>query len=321
MKTLQDFPISELTNYKIGGKARYVLECENKEDVLQALDFIDKNNILQIFVMGLGTNLLFNDEKFDGVIIKIVRSQNNLISLTSDGYVSSFAGELVDNLIQFAFANDLIGLEWAGGLPGTVGGGVRGNAGAFGGEMKDTFYEAEVLLLHEKGFDIKNYTHKDMEFSYRHSAIKNNKKQILLSCTFILSKTDSKQVAKAKEKYMSCIAYRKEQHPLNYPNCGSVFKNIAKSEDIQKILAKFPDLQEKVDTVWRGKIAMGYMTKLLGFEKYKVGGAMISEKHGNYIVNLGGAKFSDVKKIIEDVQDKFQETFGFTPETEVEIVS
>jgi len=313
--------IADITNYKIGGKARVILNCENREDILSALDYIQKEHIDRFFVMGLGTNLLVSDEYFNGAIIRIVRPQNSLISLTLDRYVSTFAGESVDSLIQFAFYNHMIGLEWAGGLPGTVGGGVRGNAGAFGSEIKDTFYQAEILELKNDGTnDILTFSHADMDFAYRNSRIKKDRNHILISCTFILSEANEDGIKAARKKYDEAIEYRRIHHPLEYPSCGSVFKNIAKPEQVEKIISVFPDIAENVEGIWHGKVAMGYLTKRLGFENYRVGNAMISEKHGNYIVNLGGARFLDVKTIIDTIQEKFQNTFGFVPETEVEIV-
>jgi UDP-N-acetylmuramate dehydrogenase len=120
---------------------------------------------------------------------------------------------------------------------------------------------------------------------------------------------------------MNNINYRKEHHPIEYPTCGSVFKNITDANQIQKILAIWPDIKESMDTKWHGKISMGYVVKRLGFSKYRVGNMQVSEKHANFIVNLGNAKASDVLTIIKEIQNKVQETFGFIPEVEVEIVS
>ncbi|HRN96795.1 MAG TPA: hypothetical protein PLD54_05090, partial [Candidatus Levybacteria bacterium] len=114
---------------------------------------------------------------------------------------------------------------------------------------------------------------------------------------------------------------RKERHPLEYPNCGSVFKNIRKKEDIEKVLAVYPDIKEKIEKDWYGKVSMGYLIQRLGLQGYRVGNAQISEKHALFIVNLGGATSQDVRSIINTVTEKCEETFGFTPEVEVEVVN
>lgn len=321
MNIYKDFSVSEITNFKIGGKAQYVFECQNKEDILSALDFIEKNHIKKFFILGLGTNLLFPESYYEGAIIRILNSGQRSIATTSDDMVVAFAGESVDRLIQFGFENNLIGLEWAGGLPGTVGGGVRGNAGAFGGEIKDTFYKAEIIRLYNSSFDIETLSHNDMSFSYRNSFVKQNKNTIIISSMFILSKTDSTQIEKAKQIYQQNIAYRLRNHPIEYPNAGSIFKNIVKKEEVEKILSVYPDIQENVEGKWHGKVAMGYLIKRLGFENYTIGGASVSQKHGNYIINTGRASYQDVKLIIAEIQAKFQELFAFIPEVEIEIVS
>ncbi|MCL4418399.1 MAG: UDP-N-acetylmuramate dehydrogenase [Actinobacteria bacterium] len=320
MKICKNFPLSEVLWYKIGGLTRYFIEASDKEEVLEALDFVKNNKIEKVFIAGLGANLLFTDEYFDGAFIRIVNESNNLIEQTNNNHIRAFAGEILDNVIQYAFQNNLTGIEWAGGLPGTVGAAVRGNVGAFGGEIKDVLAEAELIKITGADFQIIKKKNSELNFSYRNSAIKENKNLIVLSATLKLKKATQEELKKARQAYLSNIAYRNTKHPMEYANCGSVFKNIEKRDEVEKILSLWPDIKEKAEKDWHGKISMGYVARRLGFDGFKIGSAQVSPKHCNFIVNLGGAKFKDVFQIIEAIKSKFSETFGFAPETEIEIV-
>ena len=316
----QDFSLSNILWYKIGGKAKYFLECSKKEDILQAIDFIRSKQLQKIFICGLGSNVLFSDDYFDGAVIRIVSEKNNSPFIKKDGLVEVFAGEILGDLVKYCLDNNLIGLEWAGGLPGTVGAGVRGNVGAFGGEIKDTFVSAEIIDYSTTDLAIKEFSKEDLQFVYRGSYIKTQKKIIVLSASFRLHKGIPEEIIRAREVYERNIQFRKDHHPLEYPNCGSVFKNIRKKEEIEKILSVFPEFKEDVVAKWHGKVAMASLIEKLGFKGYRIGDAQISQKHALFIINRGQAKAKDVLQIIKNVQDKFQVTFGFVPEVEVEIV-
>lgn len=328
MQIYKDFPLSTVLWYKIGGRAKYLLECETQDDILQALEFIQKNKIGKTFVVGLGSNLLFTDEYYDGAVIRIVSGSTNDGSRfhlsQAQGrtfHVSTFAGEVLDNVIQFAFENNLIGLEWAGGLPGTIGAGVRGNVGAFGGEIKDSFDEAEIIDSSKRKFGLTKVNRRNIKFSYRTSTVKTHKNLIVAGVTLALKKANESELSAARQTYFANIEYRNTRHPMDYPSNGSAFKNISKPEQIQKALDVFPDIEEMIKTKWHGKVAMGYLIKRLDMSGFQIGGAQISQKHSNFIINVGGARFTDVLGIIRYVQEKFEETFGFIPEPEVEIVA
>lgn len=318
MNIRNDVPLSEILWYKIGGKTRYLLEATTREDVKRALDFIDKKNVKKIFVCGLGANLIFTDEYFDGAVIRIVTEEPDMH--IQNNYVTSFAGTILDNVITHAFDHSLSGLEWAGGLPGTVGAGVRGNVGAYGGEIKDSIVSAEVLEIIGSGFTVRNLNNSDLQFVYRGSIVKQKRNMIVLSATFQLQKGTSDEVKNSKNIYTEHIEHRKARHPLEYPNCGSVFKNIKKPEQIAKVLEIYPDLKNNVENKWYGKVAAAALIQRFGLQGYRVGNAQVSEKHALFIVNLGGAKAKDVLTIIDAIQEKFENTFGFTLEPEVEIV-
>lgn len=316
-----EYDLKNLLWYKIGGKAQYLLECNNKSDVLEALEFIQKNQIQKTFYLGTGSNLVFTDEYFDGAIIYFAKPDTP--SFTVDGdTVTSFAGEMLVDFIRFAFENNLVGLEWAGGLPGTVGAAVRGNVGAYGGEIKDSIFSVEVVDMRDGEIQVKTLTNEDLEFEYRGSLIKEQRnKLVVLSATCKLKRADDEELTDAIKIHDQHVQHRKDRHPLEYPNCGSVFKNIRKKEDIEKVLAVYPDIQEKIEKDWYGKVAMAYIIQRLGLQGYRVGNAQISEKHALFIVNLGGATSQDVRSIITTVKEKCESTFGFTPEVEVEVIT
>ena len=318
MKIHKDFDLSKLLWYKIGGNARYLLEVESSQDLKEAAEFIQKEKIKKFMPVGLGANLIFTDDYYNGAIIHITswgkprRSENT---------VEAFSGIVLDDVIQFSFEQSLIGLEWAGGLPGTVGAGVRGNVGAFGGEIKDTFESGELVELLDDTVRVKTLSNDEFHFGYRDSVLKHKRNLLLSNARFTLKKATPQELEEAKNTYTSNTEYRKKNHPLDYPNCGSVFKNIKRPEDVEKVLEVTPDLAETIETKWHGKVSMGYLIHYLGFAGYRVGNAQVSEKHNNFIVNLGGAKFLDVITIIQAIQNKCEEVFGFKPEVEVEIVS
>ncbi len=321
MKLYKNLPLKDILYYKIGGNAKFLLKIENKESLLRALDFIQKEKPKRVLPIGLGSNLLVNDEFFDGAVLWFSTSSKNEIIQKDSGLIEAFSSVLLDDLIQFCFSKNLIGLEWAGGLPSTIGGAVRGNVGAFGGEISGSVDKIEVFEVRKDGnFVQKTLKASDLEFSYRESLVKKHKNWIIGNSYFKLNNTDKKALKKAKEVYLSHIEYRNKNHPMDYPSCGSVFKNIVSKEDVEKIINRWPDIKDLVANKWYNKASTGYIINRLGFSGYKVGGAEVSTKHANYIMNIGGAKFDDVSSIIEKIKEKFYKTFGFPLELEVEIV-
>ncbi len=316
MKVYPDYDLKEILWYKIGGRARFLIEVQNKDDVKRAFEFLKKEKIKNVFFLGLGSNIIFANDNFDGAVIRFVPGK---IELVKPHIIQAEAGVILDDLIQFAYDNNLVGLEWAGGLPGDIGAAIRGNVGAFGGEIKDSIAEAETFEIENSRLRFKVLKRFELKFSYRNSIVKKNKLGVV-SATFRLKKAARSEILRARQTYLHNIEYRRIRHPLEYPNCGSVFKNISDPDHIKKIIEVFPDLAEKIKRDWYGKVAMGYLIKRLDFSEYRVGDAMISPKHCNFIVNLGNAKAGDVLTIIKVVQDRFVETFDFMPEVEVEIV-
>lgn len=318
MKVLENSRLSEITFYRIGGVADYILKVGSLTEIQEALRFCEQKKIIKISVIGLGSNVIFSDGRFDGAIIWMEGSGASFE--VKGSRIKGFAGESMDSLIKESLAASLVGLEWAGGLPSTIGGAVRGNAGAFGSESKDTFFEAEVIDMEDPTYQIKTFSHKDAQFSYRNSYFKEHPNLIIISATFQLKEGSLEEVTEAEIVYNRNIDYRQKHHPMDYPSCGSVFKNIVKPDEVEKILSVWPDVRELSEAKWHHKVSMGYVINRLGFANKRVGGAVVSEKHANYISNIDNAKGSDVKELIQEIQEKFKQTFGFIPEPEVIII-
>ncbi len=309
VKIMEGVSLAEYSNYRIGGPARYFCEAANEDQIREAVMFAREQKA-PLFVLGGGTNLLIADAGFNGLVLKLTAAQ-----IAADGeQVTAGAGVSVADLLKFTIAHSLSGLEWAGGLPGTLGGAIRGNAGAFQGEIKDRIVSAE-------SFDVETLTTITREnaackFAYRNSIFKEkNGREIILGATLKLEKGDLQKIAAGVQEK---INYRLERHPMEYPNIGSTFKNV--------------DLQ-LVPNVWRQAVAKvikvdpfpvvptAYLISEAGLRGTQHGGAMVSQKHPNFIVNLGGAKAADVNFLIAAVKEGVFEKYGIRLEEEIQEVS
>jgi len=313
-----DISLADIGYYRIGGKAKLVLEAKNVNDVIEALNYIQDNSLLNYIVLGFGANIVLPDHDTDAVLW--IHNGEEQMKLLDSNKVWAFAGETLDSVIKFSFANMLTGLGWAGGLPSSVGGAVRGNAGCFGSEMRDVVFSVQVIDALDLELHVKEVQKYDCHFAYRESGFKYNPNFIIVGATVQLNAATSDELAKDEATYHKNIAYRQAQHPMDYPSCGSVFKNIVQKDEVQKITTVWPDMQELSQQKWHNKISMAYVIGRLGFAGHRVGDAQVSEKHNNYISNVGHAKAEDVKNIVAEISHKFEQTFGFAPEAEVQII-
>ena len=281
----ENVKLSEHTTFKIGGRARYFCAVKNKEDLIKAIVFAKKER-LPFFILGGGSNLLVSDKGFNGIVIKIQNTEYRI----QNTKISAGAGATLARLVSIAAEAGLSGLEWASGIPGaTLGGAVRGNAGAFETEMKDLVKKAEAFDAKDR--KIKNFDNKGCQFGYRKSIFKKNASLIILSVELELEKSDKDKVkAKARE----ILNYRKSRHPF-YPSAGSIFKNTD-----------------------AGKAAM--LIHQCGLTGKKIGKAQISKKHSNFIVNLGGAKAKNVLKLIDLAKEEVKNKFGIKIEEEIQFL-
>ncbi len=278
--------LAPYTTFDIGGEAKYFLEVEEKEQLIEAIKLSKENNI-PFFILGKGSNLLISDEGFNGLVIKV-----NFRKINFEGErVVCGAGVLLNKLVKRLTEESLSGLEWAIGIPGTVGGAIRGNAGAFGGSMIDNILEVEVLKLNSE-IEIRKYNKEELKVDYRDSIFKKEKNAVIISASFNFKKGNKEEIKKKVNEYLN---YRKEKHPVSFLSAGSIFKNP------------------------QGKSA-GELIEKCGLKGKKIGGAKISEKHSNFIINIGNAEAKDVLDLISLAKKEVKDNFGIELEEEIELV-
>ena len=285
-KIEKDISLSTLTTYKTGGIAKLVVYPNNINNLKQMLKLIHKYNI-KYFILGKGSNTLFSDKEFNGVIIKLDKLNNFKIKQT-EIYVES--GMILSKLVQASIKNELTGLEFAIGIPGTIGGAIYMNAGAYGNNMSNIV--KSVIVLNEK-FQIKEIPLEKLKFDYRYSIFQANKNLICVSANIKLEHGNHEEIAsKIKENLLK----RKNSQPLEYPSAGSVFRN--------------PE----------GNYA-GKIIEELGLKGKNIGGAEISTKHANFIINKNNASSSDILNLIKLVQKEVKDKYKIDLKLEQQLVN
>lgn len=272
------------TTFKIGGPARYFFIAKNKNDLIEAVKWtIDKK--LPFFILGGGSNVLFSDKGFSGLVIKLQISNFRF----QDSELYAEAGAELAELVKLAAEKGLAGIEWIAGIPKiTVGGAVRNNAGAFGVTIKDVVKTVEVFDIGDS--KIKRFKSRDCKFNYKQTIFKQNKNLIILSCLLRLKKEDKKEV---KKKIKHFLKYREENHPMEFPSAGCIFENPK-------------------------KIKAAELIENCGLKSKRIGGAEVSPKHPNFIVNLGSATSEDILKLINLIKKRVKEKFGITLKEEIQ---
>lgn len=278
--------LSTLTTYKTGGIAKLVVYPNNINNLKQMLKLIHKYNI-KYFILGKGSNTLFSDKEFNGVIIKLDKLNNFKIKQT-EIYVES--GMILSKLVQASVKNELTGLEFAIGIPGTIGGAIYMNAGAYGNNMSNIV--KSVIVLNEK-FQIKEIPLEKLKFDYRYSIFQANKNLICVAANIKLEHGNHDEIAsKIKENLLK----RKNSQPLEYPSAGSVFRN--------------PE----------GNYA-GKIIEELGLKGKNIGGSEISTKHANFIINKNNASSSDILNLIKLVQKEVKDKYKIDLKLEQQLVN
>lgn len=260
--------LKNLNTYHIGGTARYLLSPNSVNDLQNTLKLLKKNNI-KYFILGNGSNIILNSKEYDGAIIRL----NKLTGIEVHGEMQMVyveAGAMLPKLCTEAVNKSLTGLEFAAGIPGTVGGSIYGNAGAYNACILD--YVSSVTVLDEN-FELKILEHEDITYSYRTSMFKENKNYIIVAAKFYLKHGDKENSLKMMDERRS---RRLQSQPLEYPSAGSVFRN--------------PE----------GDFA-GRLIEACNLKGYRIGGAEVSEKHANFIINKDNATSEDVYKLINYV--------------------
>jgi len=308
----KNISLKNYSSYKIGGSARLFAEVFSTEELREILKQV-QNDSEKIFILGGGTNILIGNRGFDGLVI---HNKIEGINVVADG-LEMGSGVMIKDLLSFCIENSLSGLEWAGGLPGTIGGAVRGNAGAFKGETKDSVLEIRSLdMKTSSNSDLlgeKIRTNSECNFGYRNSIFKLGvgENEFITHVVLGLTAGDKEEI---REKIQQKIDYRINRHPMDYPNIGSTFKNIpmdSLSSRLQKEFASF------VKTDPFPVVPTTKLLALCGLKGRRVGGAMISDKHPNFIVNVNNATSQDVEALIEVAKNAIKEKYGISLEEEI----
>ena len=279
-------PMKKHTTMKVGGLCDCMVEPSSIEEIQKVLEYVKENNI-KYYIIGNGSNLLVKDEGVHALIIKIA---NKFSGFEVNGeYIKAYSGCSVPKLSQIAKENSLSGLEFACGIPGSVGGGIRMNAGAYGSEMVNVV--EKVGFLDENG-NLKEIDGKDAHFTYRHSMFVDNPQYVVVYAIYKLVKGNKEEISKIMEENMNS---RKQKQPIEYPNFGSVFK--------------------RPEGYFVGKLVDD-----CGLKGYKIGGAQVSTKHSGFMINIGDATCKDVLDLIEYVKEKVYEKFNVKLQEEVVIL-
>lgn len=279
-------PMKKHTTMKVGGLCDCMVEPSSIEEIQKVLEYVKENNI-KYYIIGNGSNLLVKDEGVHALIIKIA---NKFSGFEVNGeYIKAYSGCSVPKLSQIAKENSLSGLEFACGIPGSVGGGIRMNAGAYGSEMVNVV--EKVGFLDENG-NLKEIDGKDAHFTYRHSMFVDNPQYVVVYAIYKLVKGNKEEISKIMEENMNS---RKQKQPIEYPNFGSVFKR--------------PE-----------GYFVGKLVDECGLKGYKIGGAQVSTKHSGFMINIGDATCKDVLDLIEYVKEKVYEKFNVKLQEEVVIL-
>ena len=281
----REVSMKNYTSFKVGGPAELFLSPEDAGQTAKLVRFCEKEEI-PVFVLGKGSNLLVSDRGIKGAVIYTGKQCG--ISLTDENTVRAQSGASLAQLCTFALENSLSGLEFAYGIPGTVGGAVFMNAGAYGGEMKDVLLNSEYVSTDGTSGELDNEA---MELSYRHSAYENSN-LVITAASVRLAPADRNEI---KSTMNDILARRKEKQPLEYPCAGSTFKR--------------PE----------GNFA-GALIEQCGLKGVSVGGAQVSEKHAGFIINRGGATAADILSLIKHVQAPVKAQTGVSLETEIRLI-
>lgn len=275
-------PMDRHTTFRVGGPAECFITVDTREQLAKVFSYLQKTG-WSFFLLGNGSNLLVGDKGYRGVIIQLGEEFEQIS--TEGNCVRAGAGVILGKAAQEALGAGLSGLEFASGIPGTLGGAVRMNAGAYGGEMARIVKSVEVMGIDGEILLLDNET---MEFGYRTSAIK-NRPYVVLSTELLLEKAEPADI---RARMQELAQSRREKQPLEYPSAGSTFK--------------------RPEGYFAGKLIMD-----AGLRGHSVGGAQISEKHCGFIVNKGNATAADVVQLIRETVTTVQDKFGVTLEPEV----
>ena len=295
------------TTYRIGGPADLYLEVKSVDEAVEAIRAATRDN-LPVFVLGGGSNILVADAGFRGMVLVYGA---RAIKIEGSRLIAD-AGAVTFLAVKMSTEAGLSGLEWAAGIPGTVGGAIRGNAGAYGAEIKNAIETVEAVNV--KTGQMQTFDRAACRFGYRDSVFK-REQWLITRAAFALTPGNREELA---AKTNELVNNRRAKLPLEFGSAGSVFKNFVfndppeLSEKLQKVLP--PEYKES------RRIPAGFFTDILGLKGKRLGGAMISERHGNFFVNTGSATAAEVRELIDYAKMKVKEEFGVILQEEIQYV-
>lgn len=324
IKIRQNVSLAPLTTFRIGGPAKFFCTAKSEEGLLEALDFA-KSQGLKFFILGGGSNILFSDKGFDGLVIKLGSSKqlasdkgqgtSNKGQITRDkgqgvkrGMIDCWAGESLTSLVNLAKENAFTGLEWAAGIPGTVGGAIQGNAGAFGGQMADSVESVRVADVSGKKTKVKEYKKRGCWFGYRDSFFKKNPQLVILSVRLKLEKGRQQEIGSRMDEVL-----KKRRSLPKGSSAGSFFQNPV--VDNPEVLQEFE--KETGNKPRDGKVPAGWLIEEAGFKGKKIGGVMVSDKHANFIINTGNGTAEDVVILAGIIKQKLREHYDVPIKEEI----
>lgn len=271
----EDISLKPYNTYRLNTKCKYLIFPKNIEELIDLLKYLKSNNY-KYLILGNGSNVIFKSDYYDGVIIRL--DKLNKVTIENN-IVEAYAGVSLSKLSMDISLKGLAGLEFACGIPGHVGASVAMNAGAYNSSMSDIIIDAKII---NSNLELITMTKEELEFSYRDSFLKRNKDYIVVSARFELKNSNSKELL---ETISTRRVRRLETQPLNYPSAGSVFRN--------------PE-----------GMHAGELIEKCNLKGYQVGGAVVSQKHANFIINNGKATGEDIVKLINIIQEKIYKKYN-----------
>ncbi|MDA3814816.1 MAG: UDP-N-acetylmuramate dehydrogenase [Patescibacteria group bacterium] len=313
MNILKDELLSKYSTFKIGGKAKYFCVVKSLEEFKKAYLWAESES-LQTFILGGGSNVLFSDTGFEGLVIKLEnRELEKLKEKVEKILIKCEAGVDLAGLVKYCVENGYEGLEWAAGIPGTFGGAVRGNAGAFGSTIGNSTKEIEIIRKSDVDLKQEVIKKENCSFGYRESFIKKEKNLVLWAAIIELKKGEENEIQEKFQKYIE--KRQKKQPPLGkFPSAGSVFKNPVAPRKVVELFEEEKEVEAR-----EGRVPAGWLIDRCGLKNKKIGGAMVSDIQANFVVNMGNATSEDVMILMSIIKQKVRNKFGIQLEEEVHI--
>ncbi len=305
MEIKEKVDLRKFTTFGIGGSSKYFTTIRSNKDLMNSLEFSDLKNI-PYYVLAGGSNILFSDKGFSGLIVHMAI---DCIDVNRE-YISMGAGVKLSDLVTIAKNNSLTGVERFTGIPGTIGGAVRGNVGAFGLEISDVL--KSVTVYDKLNNKIKCLDITSCEYNYRTSLFKKTNNYIILEAVFYLNKGKENEINREMYKFLS---ERTKRHIQDIKSAGSFFVNPQVSKDVQELFYKDKGIKSK-----NGRVPAGWLLDSVGLSRKKIGGVQAGNTHANYFLNLGNATSSEVIQLASMAKTRVRDEFSVQLKEEVQLV-